>query len=152
MSADASFILQELHLYNWGAFAGRHQVAIDPGNSAIIGPTGSGKTTLIDALMPLLCASPRYNLASTGGHESDRDLVSYVRGGSGQGNDSGDHIARPGRCATGVAARLVRAGAAGAESVWLGALLWFDGSSQSAADMQKRWFFAQGEAHRVLLQ
>ena len=145
MSADASFILQELHLYNWGAFAGRHQVAIDPGNSAIIGPTGSGKTTLVDALMTLLCASPRYNLASTGGHESDRDLVSYVRGASGQGNDSGDHIARAGRCATGIAARLVR----GAESVWLGALLWFDGSSQSASDMQKRWFFAQGQEHSL---
>lgn len=145
MSADASFILQELHLYNWGAFAGRHQVAIDPGNSALIGPTGSGKTTLVDALMTLLCASPRYNLASTGGHESDRDLVSYVRGASGQGNDSGDHIARAGRCATGIAARLVR----GAESVWLGTLLWFDGSSQSAADMQKRWFFAQGAGHSL---
>ncbi|MBX9832693.1 MAG: AAA family ATPase, partial [Burkholderiaceae bacterium] len=149
MSANASFILQELHLYNWGAFAGRHQVTIDPGNSAIIGPTGSGKTTLVDALMTLLCASPRYNLASTGGHESDRDLVSYVRGASGQGNDSGDHIARPGRCATGVAARLQRNGAAGDDTVWLGALLWFDGSSQSAADMQKRWFFAQGQGHSL---
>ncbi|MBA4060473.1 MAG: hypothetical protein C0470_08890 [Verminephrobacter sp.] len=149
MSADASFTLQELHLYNWGAFAGRHQVAIDPGNSAIIGPTGSGKTTLVDALMTLLCASPRYNLASTGGHESDRDLVSYVRGASGQGNDSGDHIARAGRCTTGVAARLVRQGAAGQETVWLGALLWFDGSSQSASDMQKRWFFAQGAQHSL---
>lgn len=149
MSADASFILQELHLYHWGAFAGRHQVAIDPGNSAIIGPTGSGKTTLVDALMTLLCASPRYNLASTGGHESDRDLVSYVRGASGQGNDSGDHIARAGRCTTGVAAKLVRQGAAGQETVWLGALLWFDGSSQSASDMQKRWFFAQGAQHSL---
>jgi uncharacterized protein YPO0396 len=145
MSTESSYILQELHLYNWGAFAGRHQVGIDAGNSAIIGPTGSGKTTLVDALMTLLCASPRYNLASTGGHESDRDLVSYVRGASGQGNDSGDHIARPGRCATGVAARLVRGG----ESVWLGALLWFDGSSQSAGDMQKRWLFAQGEDHSL---
>ena len=48
MSAE-SYILQELHLYNWGAFAGRHQVGIDAGNSAIIGPTGSGKTTLVDA-------------------------------------------------------------------------------------------------------
>ncbi len=149
MSADASFILQELHLYNWGAFAGRHQVTIDPGNSAIIGPTGSGKTTLVDALMTLLCASPRYNLASTGGHESDRDLLSYVRGASGQGNDSGDHIARPGRCTTGVAAKLVRNGSADRETVWLGALLWFDGSSQSAADMQKRWFFAQGQGHSL---
>jgi len=150
MSADAPYILQELHLYNWGAFAGRHQVTIDPGNSAIIGPTGSGKTTLVDALMTLLCATPRYNLASTGGHESDRDLVSYVRGASGQGNDSGDHIARQGACATGIAARLVRGGAAageGADTVWLGALLWFDGSSQSAGDMQKRWFFAQGAGH-----
>lgn len=149
MSAGSSFILQELHLYNWGAFAGRHQVSIDPGNSAIIGPTGSGKTTLVDALMTLLCASPRYNLASTGGHESDRDLVSYVRGASGQGNDSGDHIARPGRCATGIAARLVRHGEGGGTSVWLGALLWFDGSSQSAGDMQKRWLFAQGEGHSL---
>ncbi|NUN61170.1 MAG: AAA family ATPase [Burkholderiaceae bacterium] len=147
MMAESSFILHELHLYNWGAFAGRHQIGIDPGNSAIIGPTGSGKTTLVDALMTLLCASPRYNLASTGGHESDRDLVSYVRGASGQGNDSGDHIARPGRCATGLAARLVRNSEGGREVVWLGALLWFDGSSQSAGDMQKRWFFAQGEGH-----
>ncbi len=143
MSADASFILQELHLYHWGAFAGRHQVAIDPGNSAIIGPTGSGKTTLVDALMTLLCASPRYNLASTGGHESDRDLVSYVRGAAGQGNDSGDHIARGGPCVTGVAATFVRGTAPFAQTVVLGALLWFDGSSQSASDLQKRWFFAQ---------
>ena len=149
MSMDTSYILQELHLYNWGAFAGHHQVGIDAGNSAIIGPTGSGKTTLVDALMTLLCATPRYNLASTGGHESDRDLVSYVRGASGQGNDSGDHIARPGRCATGIAARLVRDREEGDESVWLGALLWFDGSSQSAGDMQKRWFFAQGEGHNL---
>ena len=83
--SSASYRLHALHLYNWGAFAGRHQASISPDNSAIIGPTGSGKTTLIDALMTLLCQHPRYNLASTGGHESDRDLVSYLRGASGPG-------------------------------------------------------------------
>ena len=145
MSTDASYILHELHLYNWGPFAGRHQADIDPANSAIIGPTGSGKTTLVDALMTLLCANPRYNLASTGGHESDRDLVSYVRGASGQGNEIGDHIARPAQCITGIAARLERGAAPFSQSVLLGALFWFDGSSQSAGDMQKRWFFAQGQ-------
>ncbi|MFI8615709.1 ATP-binding protein [Acidovorax sp. NPDC077693] len=145
MSEESSYILQELHLYNWGPFAGRHQAGIHAGNSAIIGPTGSGKTTLVDALMTLLCANPRYNLASTGGHESDRDLVSYVRGASGQGNDSGDHIARQGPCVTGIAATLVR----GSECVTLGALLWFDGSSQSAGDMDKRWIFAQGAHHSL---
>ena len=151
MSTDASYTLHELHLYNWGPFAGRHQADIDAANSAIIGPTGSGKTTLVDALMTLLCANPRYNLASTGGHESDRDLVSYVRGASGQGNESGDHIARPGQCVTGIAARLERGTAPFSQSVLLGALFWFDGSSQSAGDMQKRWFFAQGQGQSLNL-
>ena len=40
-----SFHLSELHLYNWGAFAGRHQALLDADNTAIIGPTGSGKTS-----------------------------------------------------------------------------------------------------------
>ncbi|MBQ0132592.1 MAG: AAA family ATPase, partial [Comamonas sp.] len=151
MSHGAPYILQALHLYNWGPFAGRHQADIDPANSAIIGPTGSGKTTLVDALMTLLCANPRYNLASTGGHESDRDLVSYVRGASGQGNESGDHIARSGYCITGIAAKLERGTPPFAQSVLLGAVFWFDGSSQSAGDMQKRWFFAQGNGQSLNL-
>ena len=144
----ASFTLQELHLYNWGAFAGRHQVSIDPENTAIIGPTGSGKTTLIDALMTLLCANPRYNLASTGGHESDRDLISYVRGHSGHGHsgDSSDHIARAGRCVTGLAAKLVRNSG---ECVLLGGLFWFDGSSSATGDMLRRWFFYEGTEHNL---
>ena len=29
--------LQTLHLYNWGAFAGRHQASIDAANTAILG-------------------------------------------------------------------------------------------------------------------
>jgi uncharacterized protein YPO0396 len=142
--------LHELHVYNWGAFAGRHQAHIDAANTAIIGPTGSGKTTLIDALMTLLCANPRYNLASTGGHESDRDLVSYVRGASGPGHagDDSDHLARTGRCVTGIAARLVR-GDNAADSVLIGALFWFDGSSSGATDLNRRWFFAQGAGHSL---
>lgn len=154
----SGYCLQELHLYNWGAFAGRHQAHIDPANTAIIGPTGSGKTTLVDALMTLLCANPRYNLASTGGHESDRDLVSYVRGASGPGQgaldtaDSNDHLARSGRCVTGVAARLVRGNDTQdsvSDSILIGAILWFDGSSSSASDLNKRWCFAQGPGHNL---
>lgn len=142
--------LHSLHLYNWGAFAGRHQAHIDAGNTAVIGPTGSGKTTLIDALMTLLCQHPRYNLASTGGHESDRDLVSYVRGatGPGGGDDGSEHIARSGRCVTGIAAQLVR-GDNAADSLLIGAILWFDGSSSSLADMGRRWCLAQGSGHSL---
>jgi len=135
-----SLILCEIELYNWGGFNGRHTAEIDPEGTAIVGATGSGKTTLVDALMTLLCANPRYNLASTGGHESDRDLASYVRGvsGAGDGGSEQNHIARKGRTVTGIAARFQNA----EYSVRIGAVLWFDGSGASAADMKRLWLYA----------
>lgn len=139
----ASYVLTHLELYDWGAFGGRHCAEIDLAGTAIIGPTGSGKTTLVDALMTLLCAQPRYNLASTGGHESDRDLVSYVRGVSGAGNESEDnaHIARPGPVVSAVAARF----SDGKAVVRLAGLFWFDGSSSAATDLKRRWIFSTAE-------
>jgi len=136
-----TFILSSIELYNWGGFQGYHRADIDPFGTAIIGPTGSGKTTLVDALMTLLCASPRYNLASTGGHESDRDLVSYVRGvsGPGDGGAGQSHIARRGRTVTAIAATLKRDGAL----VRLGAVLWFESTSSSAGELKKLWLLSE---------
>lgn len=135
-----SFILTRIELFNWGGFHGLHQAAIHQEGTAVIGPTGSGKTTLVDALMTLLCANPRYNLASTGGHESDRDLISYVRGvsGPGDGGEGQSHIARPGKTVTGIAATLEREG----RQVRLGSLLWFDSTSSSVTDMKRLWLFS----------
>lgn len=139
-----SYVLTHLDVYDWGAFGGRHTAEIDLAGTAIIGPTGSGKTTLVDALMTLLVASPRYNLASTGGHDSDRDLVSYVRGVSGAGNDGGgnEHIARPGPVVTAIAARF----GDGEAVVRIGGLFWFDGTSSALADLKRRWFFCLNDA------
>lgn len=142
-----TFVLTRLELYNWGGFQHFHQADIDPAGTAVIGPTGSGKTTLVDALMTLLCASPRYNLASTGGHESDRDLVSYVRGVSGPGNGGSgqSHIARQGKTVTGIAVTLER----DASQVRLGALLCFEGTSSTATDMKKLWLFSDAPEHTL---
>ena len=136
-----TFILTSLELFNWGGFQKVHRAVIDPAGTAVIGPTGSGKTTLVDALITLLCANPRYNLASTGGHESDRDLVSYVRGisGPGDGGPGQSHIARQGRTVTAIAATLER----DAQQVRLGALLWFEGTSSAATDLKKLWLFSE---------
>ena len=136
-----AYILTHLDLYNWGPFGGRHCAEIDPKGTAIIGPTGSGKTTLVDALMTLLTHQPRYNLASTGGHESDRDLISYIRGVSGAGNNSGDnsHIARPGKTVTAVSARFSN----GDKAIRIGALFWIDGSSSAASDLKRLWLFSE---------
>tara|TARA_R110000850_G_scaffold222600_1_gene348468 strand:- start:3175 stop:6498 length:3324 start_codon:yes stop_codon:yes gene_type:complete len=138
---SSAFILTHLDLYNWGPFGGRHCAEIDSRGTAIIGPTGSGKTTLVDALMTLLTHQPRYNLASTGGHESDRDLMSYIRGVSGAGNNSGDnsHVARPGKTITAVSARFHN----GNKAVRIGAIFWVDGSSSSVGDLKRLWLFSE---------
>lgn len=137
---SSTFVLTHLEVFNWGAFAGRHSAQIDLEGTAIIGPTGSGKTTLVDALMTLITATPRYNLASTGGHESDRDLVSYIRGVTGAGNNSGDneHIARPGKTTSGIAARFSN----GEQLLSIAAIFWLDDSSSAATDLKRLWIFS----------
>ncbi len=136
-----TFVITHLELFDWGSFAGRHSAQIDLAGTAIIGPTGSGKTTLVDALMTLIAANPRYNLASTGGHESDRDLLSYIRGVSGAGNNSGDneHIARQGKTVSGIAARFSN----GEKQLVIGAVFWLDGTSLAAADLGRLWIYSE---------
>ncbi len=142
-AVSPTLILRELEVYNWGPFEGLHRAEIDSRGTAIIGPTGSGKTTLVDALMTLITLQPKYNLASTGGHESDRDLVSYIRGVAGTGNNSGDnsHVARPDKTVTGLCARFAGAG----QLVTVGAVLWMDGTSAAPSDLKRSWLFSRGE-------
>lgn len=139
----SAYILTHLDLYNWGPFGGRHCAEIDPQGTAIIGPTGSGKTTLVDALMTLLTQQPRYNLASTGGHESDRDLISYIRGVGGAGNNTGDnsHIARHGKTVTAISARFSN----GDKALRVGALFWLDSTSMASSDLKRLWLFCEGD-------
>lgn len=137
-----SYQLCQLEVYNWGPFCGFHRATFHPQGAAIIGPTGSGKTTLVDALMTLLVGQPRYNLASTGGHESDRTLISYVRGVlGGDGSDGREEVARPGKTITGICATYRSAG----ETLRLGGLLWTEGVSSAAADLKRRWLFSQAD-------
>jgi uncharacterized protein YPO0396 len=143
-SGSSSYVLTHLDVYDWGAFGGRHSAPFDPAGTAIIGPTGSGKTTLVDALMTLLVAHPRYNLASTGGHDSDRDLVSYVRGVSGAGNEEGgsDHIARTGAVVSAIAARFSN----GESVLRIGGVFWFNGTSSATVDLNRRWLFCEADS------
>ncbi|MDF3100339.1 SbcC/MukB-like Walker B domain-containing protein [Burkholderia sp. BCCIQ04A] len=136
-----AFILTRLDLFNWGPFGGRHQAAIDIEGTAIIGQTGSGKTTLIDALMTLIAAQPRYNLASTGGHESDRDLVSYVRGVSGAGREGDtDHISRPGKTVSAIAATFGN----GSDTLTIAGIFSLEGSGSSATELDRIWMIERG--------
>ena len=143
---QTSYLLQSLEVFNWGPFSGLHRAEFDPDGTAIIGPTGSGKTTLVDALMTLLVLSPKYNLASTGGHESDRTLMSYVRGVlGGDGANGHEDVARPGRTITAICATYQ----CGDELLRLGGLLWTNGTSNSLQDLKRRWIFSQADQHTL---
>lgn len=133
-----TFILSDLEILNWGPFPGKHRAEFDERGTAIIGSTGSGKTTLVDALMTLIADNPRYNLASTGGHDkNDRSLISYIRGVG--GSAGGDKVARPGKTITGIAAtyrnqqQIIRAIA----------IFWLDSTSNSQQDLKRRFFISE---------
>jgi uncharacterized protein YPO0396 len=142
----SAYRLAQIEVYNWGPFSGLHRAEIDPEGTAVIGKTGSGKTTLIDAYITLLAERPQYNLASTGGHgNGDRNLLSYVRGVIGSGNDSGDaaHISRKGKTTTGICATYSN----GTETLRLGCILWIDGNGFSATDLKRAWLFSHDPAY-----
>lgn len=146
--ADPAYRLTELELFNWGPFEGLHRAEIDPYGTAVIGQTGSGKTTLVDAVMTLIAQTPKYNLASTGGHESDRDLISYVRGVTGARNESenNDHILRPGKTATGISSYFCN----GKTTVQIAGILWTDGSGSAAADLKHIWIFSLSTQYNLV--
>ena len=141
---DETYALNKITVFNWGPFHNAiFSADIDPNGTAIIGPTGSGKTTLVDAFMTLICQNPKYNLASTGGHESDRSLVSYVRGETGAGKNDGstDHILRPNKTVSAAEAQFFN----GERTVRAIGIFWMDGTSNSASDLQKAWIFDRSE-------
>lgn len=162
LNTDSSYYLNRIEVFNWGGFSGFHRAEIHAQGTAIIGQTGSGKTTLIDALVTLLATRPSYNLASTGGHESDRDLISYIRGVSGAGEDD---VARTGKTVTAMTAYfepitspqptnqmslfdemdLLESDSSSTQSsgVALGVIFWIDSTSNQAKDRHDLWIFSQ---------
>lgn len=80
---QAGFRLAQLEIYNWGTFDGDIWKMIPDSQTAVLtGANGSGKSTVVDALLTLL-VEPRqrnYNLASGAGSSRERNERTYVRG------------------------------------------------------------------------
>jgi uncharacterized protein YPO0396 len=76
--------LERVQLVNWGTFNGSFTLPVPRSGLLVTGPSGSGKSSLLDALAAVL-VQPRwlsFNAAAQEGGVADRhrSLVSYVRG------------------------------------------------------------------------
>ena len=74
--------MRRLEVYNWGTFDGVVWPFELGGNTSLLtGEIGSGKSTLVDAILTLLIPQPKinYNKAADSGSR-ERSLTSYVRG------------------------------------------------------------------------
>ncbi|KRD05598.1 nuclease [Mycobacterium sp. Root265] len=89
------FHLSRLQVINWGVFDGYHSVPISAGGSLIAGGSGSGKSSLLDAISLGFLPFNRRNFNASGdntaaGSSAGRRTVDkYVRGAWGQRSDNG---------------------------------------------------------------
>ncbi len=84
--AIAGFRLQFIEIYNWGTFDGKiWRLVPDGKHSLLTGANGSGKTTIVDALLTLLVPTTKrfYNQSSGAENRRERDEKSYCLGAYG---------------------------------------------------------------------
>ena len=90
------FRLVRLQLVNWGTFCGYKDFPIDERGVLLTGPSGSGKSSLMDAhsLALLPATDQQFNasadLTARGAKQSTRSVADYVRGAWSQTSDEND--------------------------------------------------------------
>ncbi len=75
--------ISAVQVVNWGGYGGHHVMHVRPDGTAILGPTGMGKSTILDAMSAVMMPNPpAFNRAARddGGKRSERTVYSYARG------------------------------------------------------------------------
>ncbi|MBN9382202.1 MAG: hypothetical protein J0H74_15645 [Chitinophagaceae bacterium] len=93
----AGYRLDSLEFYNWGTFDGRTSKIIPACQSSLMtGANGSGKTTIVDALLTLLVPNQKrfYNQSSGAEQKKDRSEESYIMGEIGKTREDEDQEAK----------------------------------------------------------
>lgn len=90
LEGSEQFWLSRLQIANWGAFSGIHDVPMAAKGHLFVGGSGSGKSTILDAIAVLLTPGRiNFNAAARPGERrSDRSFMSYIRGAWSSEQDS----------------------------------------------------------------
>ncbi|KPG79865.1 ATP-binding protein [Frigoribacterium sp. RIT-PI-h] len=83
MFHSGQYRIEQVQLLNWGSYAGLHRMPVGRGGIAILGPTGRGKSTVLDAMAAVIMPNPQeFNRAARDDsrQRSERTVYSYARG------------------------------------------------------------------------
>ncbi|TRW45734.1 ATP-binding protein [Georgenia yuyongxinii] len=106
--------LEHLEVVNWGTFHGHHTVDVARKGFLLTGHSGSGKSSLVDAITAVLTprGKTRFNAAAADAttRADDRTVLSYVRGAwrraaDGDSGEIATQYLRPGATWSGIALR-----------------------------------------------
>jgi uncharacterized protein YPO0396 len=141
--------LERIEVVNWGTFHGHHRVEVPRRGYLLTGRSGSGKSSLVDAIAAVLVprGKLRFNAAAADGatRRADRTTLSYVRGAWRRHADeeSGEVVSdylRPGATWSGI---LLRYGDGAGKVVSLVKLYHLRRGASSPADASELHFLLQ---------
>jgi uncharacterized protein YPO0396 len=88
--SSAQFRISQVQVLNWGAYSGLQAMTVTRAGTAIVGPSGRGKSTLLDAMASVILPNPQeFNQAARDdrGKKRERTVYSYARGHTDQRRD-----------------------------------------------------------------
>ena len=77
------FRIEQVQILNWGGYAGLQVMSAGRASTAILGPSGRGKSTLLDAMASVIMPNPQeFNQAARDdkGRKRERTVYTYARG------------------------------------------------------------------------
>src|SRR5258708_735054 len=144
------FHLSRLQVINWGVFDGYHTISFSEGGALIAGASGSGKSSLLDAISLGFLPFNRRNFNASGDNSAAgssagrRTVDKYVRGAWGQRSDGSASkvMSLRGDGTAWSAVAVTYASSAGRTITGL-VLKWLTGESRS--DSSSRFVLADGD-------
>lgn len=83
VTGRGQFRISSVQVFNWGAYQGHKIMQVHRQGTAILGPSGRGKSTILDAMASVIMSNPQtFNQAARDERagKSERTVYSYARG------------------------------------------------------------------------
>ena len=95
---DGQYRIERVQVLNWGSYAGLQVMRAGRASTALLGPSGRGKSTLLDAMASVIMPNPQeFNQAARDdkGRKRERTVYTYARGLTVSHQDEGGRSATP---------------------------------------------------------